>query len=184
MKLAGDRVQHGRILAASFFVGVVLSLFVLGTAAAYAGRVFATRWGAVFAVGAGVLSLVAGVLALFGPAVRRRISNPEVPKRGGVGGAFLYGLFFSVATITTSAGPLLLLLTVAAAVGRPVYGALLSLSFGIGRGAPFLLLGLFAGQLGGWLQRLERARRPVEILSGAALLVIGWYFFHLASQLG
>lgn len=45
-----------------------------------------------------------------------------------------------MATLTTSAGPLLLLLTVAAALGRPAYGAALSLAYSIGRGVPFLRL--------------------------------------------
>jgi cytochrome c-type biogenesis protein len=88
---------------------------------------------------------------------------------------------YSVATLTTSAGPLLLLLTVATAVGRPVYGAAISLAYGVGRGAPFLALGLFAGQLGRWLERVERARRPAEVVSGVALLAVAVYFARLST---
>lgn len=179
MNLAADRVRQGRVVAASFFGGVVLSLVVLGTAAAYVGRVLA-RWDAAFALGAAAFSLAAGAVALLGPAVRRHISNPRVPKRGGAWGGFVYGLFFAVATLGSSAGPLMLLLTIAAAVGQPAYGALLSAGFGVGRGAPFLLLGLFAGQLGGWISRIERARRVVEVISGLALVAIGLYFGRLA----
>ena len=98
-------------------------------------------------------------------------------------GAFLYGLCYSVATVTTSAGPLLLLLTIAAAIGRPAYGALLSLSYAIGRGVPFLLLGLFAGTLGAWIARVNRARRIAEVLSGIALVMLSVYFAQLAQTL-
>ncbi len=179
MNLAADRLRQGRFVAASFFGGVVLGLVVLGTVAAYVGRVLA-RWDAAFALGAAVFSVAAGVVALLGPVVRRHLSNPKIPNRGGPWGAFVYGLLFSIATLGSSAGPLMLLLTIAAAVGKPAYGALLSLGFGVGRGAPFLLLGLFAGQLGGWISRIEHARRFVEVVSGVALLAIGVYFARLA----
>lgn len=112
--------------------------------------------------------------------MRRYVPNPEVSQRGGIAGAFLYGLLYIVATVTTSAGPLLLLLTIAAAIGRPVYGAALSLSYAIGRGLPFLVLGLFAGTIGAWLARIGRARRIVEVMSGLALVALAFYFVWLA----
>ena len=170
------------LISLSFFVGVVLSLLALGVAASYMGRLLA-GWSAAFAVGAALFSLVAGVAAIFGPALRRRVPDPEISKRGGIAGAFLYGLLYSVATVTTSAGPLLLLLTIAAAVGRPVYGAALSLSYAVGRGVPFLLLGLFAGTVGAWLARLGRARRVAEVVSGVALVGLSVYFAWLARTL-
>jgi len=170
------------MLSFAFFVGIVLSLLALGTAAAYLGRVLA-QWSAAFALGAAIFSLVAGLAAIFGPALRRRIPDPEITKRGSVAGAFVYGLFYTVATITTAAGPLFLLLTIAAAVGRPAYGALLSLSYAVGRGAPFLLLGLFAGTVGAWLARMDRSRRIAEVASGVALLSLAVYFGRLAHTL-
>jgi len=160
----------------------VLSLLALGTAAAFLGRLL-SRWSAVFAVATALFSLVAGLAAIFGPVLRRYIPDPEIAKRNGIAGAFLYGLCYSVATVTTSAGPLLLLLTIAAAIGRPAYGAALSLSYAIGRGVPFLLLGLFAGTVGAWLARIESARRVAEVVSGVALLALAMYFVRLAQTL-
>lgn len=142
-----------------------------------------TRWSVAFAIGTAIVSLIAGIAAIFGPTLRRYISDPEISQRGGIAGAFLYGLGFSVATVTTSAGPLLLLLTIAAAIGRPFYGAVLSLAYAIGRGLPFLLLGLFAGAVGSWFARLGRARRIGEVLSGVALVILGAYFLWLARTL-
>lgn len=115
--------------------------------------------------------------------MRRRIPDPNVRKRGGLAGAFVYGFLYSVATVTTSAGPLLLLLTIAAAVGNPLYGALLSLAYAIGRGIPFLLLGLFAGTVGAWLARIGTARRIAEVVSGIALIGLAVYFVRLAQTL-
>lgn len=170
------------LLSLAFFFGVVLSLLVLGIAASFAGRLLA-GWSAAFATGAALFSLAAGLAAIFGPALRRHIPDPEVGKRGGIAGAFLYGLLYSIATVTTSAGPLLLLLTIAAAVGRPAYGAALSLSYALGRGVPFLLLGLFAGTVGAWLARIGPARRIVEVVSGVALVILAVYFVRLAQTL-
>lgn len=96
-------------------------------------------------------------------------------------GAFTYGVVFSVATITTSAGPLILLLTAAAAIGKPLYGAVLSLGYAIGRGLPFLLLALFSGHVQRWLDRIERFRRPFEVLSGLALVGVAGYFLRIAA---
>lgn len=169
-------------LSLAFFFGIVFSLLALGIAASYAGRLF-SRWSAGFAVGAAVFALVAGLSAIFGPALRRYIPDPEIRKRGGVAGAFIYGFLYSVATVTTSAGPLLLLLTIAAAIGNPLYGAALSFSYAIGRGLPFLLLGLFAGTVGAWLARIGRARRIAEVVSGVALIALAVYFVQLAQTL-
>lgn len=180
---ADDTKRRGaKLLAVSFFAGVTTGLLVLGTTAAYFGRLL-VRWSASFAIATAVLSILAGLIALFGPFVRRRVPNPEIKKRGGVGGAFVYGLLFTVATITTSAGPLMLLLTIAAAVGNPVYGAALSLAYGVGRGLPFLLVGLFAGRVAQWLAKVERGRRIAEVVSGVALIVVGIYFVRLAMQI-
>ncbi len=173
------RRRRGALISLSFFLGIVLSLLVLGIAAAYLGRLL-SRWSMAFAIGASIFSLSSGLAAIFGPTLRRYVPNPEVTKRGGIAGAFFYGLSYTIATVTTSAGPLLLLLTVAAAIGRPVYGAALSLSYAIGRGLPFLLLGIFAGTVGAWLARLGRARRILEVVSGIVLVTLGFYFAWLA----
>lgn len=167
-------------LGLAFFVGLVLALVVLGTAAAFLGRLLA-GWRRGFAIGAAILTAVAGVVVLFGPHFRRMVPDPPVPRGSGVAGAFTYGVLFSVATITTSAGPLMLLLTIAAAIGRPVYGALLSFGYAMGRGAPFLALAMFSGRVQRWLDRVERMRRPFEIASGLALLAVAAYFVRLGT---
>jgi cytochrome c-type biogenesis protein len=178
---AGHR-HRGTLLSFTFFGGLVLSLVSLGIIASYLGRLV-TRWSVAFAIGTAIVSLVMGLAAISGPALRRYIPDPEISQRGGIAGAFLYGLGFSVATVTTSAGPLLLLLTIAAAIGRPIYGAALSLSYAIGRGLPFLLLGLFAGTVGAWFARLGCARRVGEVVSGVALVILAAYFLRLAQSL-
>ena len=175
------RRRRAAVLSLTFFLGVVLGILSLGIAAAYLGRIL-TRYATAFAIIAGLISVLAGIVALAGPWIRRHVRDPKIEKRSGVMGSFVYGLSYTIATATTGAGPLLLMLTVVAAIGRPVYGAVLSLFYGIGRGLPFLLMGLFAGGIGGWLTRFERGRRTVEVLSAVALIAMGVYFLRLSTQ--
>lgn len=173
-------------LSLMFFAGLVVSLTVVGTMTARAGQAF-TEHAPVFSALAAVVLALVGSAALAGPWVRRRLPNPVVRQRGGLAGAFGYGLAYSVATITSSAGPLALVLTVAAAVGHLWYGAALSFAFAVGRGLPFLALGYGAevgsGRLQAWLSRLERGRRSAEVASGVALLALAGYFAWLATVL-
>jgi cytochrome c-type biogenesis protein len=164
----------------AFLLGVVIALVALGTAASLLGRLLA-GWRRGFAIGAAVLTALAGLAVLLGPQLRRLVPDPPVPKGSGVAGAFTYGVLFSVATITTSAGPLMLLLTIAAAIGRPAYGALLSLAYAIGRAAPFLALAILSTRVERWLDRVERMRRPFEVVSGVALLGVAAYFAWIAT---
>jgi cytochrome c-type biogenesis protein len=160
------------------FTGLVTSLTALDITAANLGHVL-TSWDAGFAAAIVIIMLLVGLAAIFGPAIRRHLPNPRIRTRGGVWGAFVYGLLFAVATITSSAAPLLLLFTVAAAIGQLMYGALISLSYAISRGLPFLLIGLFAGKLGVWLARTHRAQRVTELVSGVTLLGLPGYFVWL-----
>ena len=85
----GKRRRRGVLISLAFFFGVVLSLLALGIAASYAGRLL-SRWNAAFAVGAAVFSLAAGLAAIFGPALRRRVPDPEISKRGGIIGCLVF----------------------------------------------------------------------------------------------
>jgi cytochrome c-type biogenesis protein len=89
-----------------------------------------------------------------------------------VWGAFGYGFIFSLGT---SAAPLLLVLTVAAAHRMPAYGLLLSVAFGIGRGLPFLVIGLFAGAMARFVH-MQRWRSAIQALSGIALVFVSGYY--------
>lgn len=86
--------------------------------------------------------------------------------------SFGYGFVFSLGT---SAAPLLLLLTVAAAQAEPLYGLLLAFAFGLGRGLPFLLVGVFASAVLR-LARLAVWRRTVQVVSGVTLLFVSAYY--------
>ena len=45
----------------------------------------------------------------------------------------------------------------------------------------FLALAIFSGRVQRWLERVERLRRPFEIVSGAALVGVAGYFVRIAA---
>jgi cytochrome c-type biogenesis protein len=77
--------------------------------------------------------------------------------------------------------PLLLLLSIAAAQA-PQHALLLAFVFGLGRGFPFLLAGLAGSALTGWT-RLGAWTRPIQVVSGVALLGVAVYYVDVFRQL-
>jgi cytochrome c-type biogenesis protein len=69
-------------------------------------------------------------------------------------------------------------LSVAAAQGNVFYGFLLALAFGVGRGIPFLVAGLFGGAITA-LAKLSWLRKMIQILSGCALLFVCYYYLRV-----
>lgn len=162
--------KGGLLIAIAFFAGIVINLTLLGVVAAGLGAILTESFGRYWTLGMAMLSLAAAVLAFWGP--RLRPSQLAAWRKPGITGAFIYGFIFSLGT---SAAPLLVLLTVAAAQGGTPYGLLLSFAFGIGRGLPFLLVGIFAGAVMR-LARIGAWRQTIQYVSGTALLFVSFYY--------
>jgi cytochrome c-type biogenesis protein len=162
--------RSGFLIALSFFMGIVLNLTLLGALAGRLGAILTESFGRYWTLAMALTSLAAALVAFWGP--RLKVNQLAALRRPGLAGAFSYGFIFSLGT---SAAPLLLLLTVAAAQARPEYGWVLALAFGLGRGLPFLLVGVFAGIL----MRLTRVglwSRALQMISGSALLFVSAYY--------
>jgi cytochrome c-type biogenesis protein len=167
--------KTGFSITFSFFLGIILCLTILGAIAGYVGAFLTETFGKYWAIVMGSVSLIAAGIAFYGPYLRVR--QLETLRRPGIGGSFVYGFIFSLGT---SAAPLLLLLSVAAAKASILYGLVLAFMFGIGRGLPFLLVGLFASTVSK-LAKLTWLRKSIQIISGLALLYLSFYFFKLFS---
>ena len=162
--------RSGILIALAFFFGIVINLALLGALAGRLGAFLTESFGRYWALGMAAFSLAAAFLAFWSPRVKvQRLADLRRP---GISGAFAYGFIFSLGT---SAAPLLVLLTVSAAQARAEYGLLLALAFGVGRGLPFLIVGLFAGLLMR-LAVLSRWRRLLQVVSGCALLAVAAYY--------
>ncbi len=165
--------NKGYAIAFAFFLGIVVCLALLGALAGKLGVFLTERFGQYWALSMALISAIAAIIAFYGP--RINITKLAALRRPGFGGSFVYGLVFSLGT---SAAPLLLLLSVAAAKANPFYGFLLALSFGIGRGLPFLIVSAFAGAVTKFAQ-LTWLRRSIQILSGLALSFVCYYYIRV-----
>ena len=125
------RARYGGLqVSAAFFAGVVLGLTALGGAAGRLGALATESFGRNWALAMALLSMLAAALALWWPSLP--IVRIIALRRPGVIGSFAYGVVFSLGT---SVAPLLLLLTIAAAVGQPEQAVLLAFVFRLGAAA-------------------------------------------------
>jgi len=172
------RARYGGLqVSAAFFAGIVISLTALGGAAGRLGALATEAFGRDWALGMAVLSLVAAALALWWP--RMPIDRLVAWRSPGVAGSFAYGVVFSLGT---SVAPFLLLLTIAAAEGRPEIGLILAFIFGLGRGLPFLLAGMAGSVITGFT-RLGLWGRAIQVVSAAALLTVSAYYANVFVEL-
>lgn len=162
--------KAGFLIALAFFLGIVVNLTLLGAVAGRLGTILTESFGRYWALAMAVLSLAAAILAFWGP--RLSVEQLAAIRKPGLAGAFSYGFIFSLGT---SAAPLLLLMTVAATQANPGYGAVLAFVFGLGRGLPFLFVGLFAGVLIR-LTRIGIWRGAIQTVSGCALFFVSVYY--------
>ena len=176
--VGSNEVRESKIgfsITFSFFLGIILCLTILGAIAGYIGAFLSETFGKYWAMVMGIVSLIAAGIAFYGPYLHVR--HLETLRRPGIGGSFIYGFIFSLGT---SAAPLLLLLSFAAAKASILYGLGLAFMFGIGRGLPFLIVGLFASTVSKFA-KLTWLRKSIQIISGLALLYLSFYFFRLFS---
>lgn len=162
--------NKGVSIAFAFFLGIVICLSFLGALAGRLGIFLTEAFGQYWALSMALLSIVAAVFAFYGP--RLTVTKLAALRKPGITGSFIYGLIFSLGT---SAAPLLLLLSVAAATANPFYGFLLALAFAIGRGLPFLVVSAFAGAVTKFAQ-LTWLRKGIQMASGCALLFVAYYY--------
>lgn len=167
--------RTGFLITLSFFSGIVVCLTVLGAGAAYLGAFLTEAFGQYWAFAMGMFALVAAGIAFYGPYLR--IKQLESLRRPGIGGSFIYGFVFSLGT---SAAPLLLLLSFAASKADVLYGMVLAFLFGLGRGLPFLAVGLFANTISKFAM-LSWLRKTIQVVSSLVLLYLSFYFFRLFS---
>ena len=162
--------KSGFAIAVAFFAGIVVNLTVLGALAGRFGAILTESFGRFWALAMAIISLVAAIIAFWGP--RLNVEKLAALRRPGLAGAIGYGFLFSLGT---SAAPLLVLLAVAVGQANALYGLFLSFAFGVGRGFPFLVVGLFAGALMR-LARISIWRRTIQFVSGCALILVSLYY--------
>lgn len=172
----GDRWKAFRYSVA-FIVGLSLTFTAFGAAAGLLGTMFGTLGGWWY-VAAGVVALVMGgqLMGLYEIAIP--IKRDFKPKRGGLVGAFLLGLFFGVVSSPCATPALVVLLTLVATKGQVLYGVALLFTYAIGH----CLLMLAAGTFTGFIEAFVKTKGVLNFslwakrLSGTVVVLVGAWF--------
>ncbi len=172
----GDRWKAFRY-SLTFILGLSLTFTVFGAAAGLLGTMFGTLGGWWY-VAAGVVALVMGGQMMGLYELRLPVKHDFKPKRGGMVGAFLLGLFFGVVSSPCATPVLVVILTFVASKGQVIYGIALLFTYAIGH----CLLMLAAGTFTGFIEAFVKARGVVNFaawtkrLSGAIVMLVGGWF--------
>ncbi|MBJ6748706.1 cytochrome c biogenesis CcdA family protein [Geomonas anaerohicana] len=139
----GDRGRAFRYSLA-FVLGLSLTFTAFGAAAGVFGTMFGTLGGWWYVAAAAVALAMGG--QLLGLYELNFFSVVDYrPKRGGILGAFLLGLFFGVVSSPCATPVLVILLTVVAAKGGLLYGVSLLFTYAFGHCLLMLVAGTFTG---------------------------------------
>jgi cytochrome c-type biogenesis protein len=157
-----------------FIIGLSTAFIVLGFGAGALGKLINNRI-VLYVSGAIVILLGLHQIGLFNFAFLERQKKVEIKrsKRGGIVGAYLLGLTFSLGW-TPCVGPVLAtVLGVAGSQGQAAYGGFLMMMYSIGLALPFLLISLFAGFFLERFKKLNKHMRKIQIAGGILIIIMG-----------
>lgn len=172
----GDRWKAFRYSLA-FILGLSLTFTAFGAAAGLLGTMFGTLGGWWY-VAAGAVAVVMGLQMIGLYEIRLPIRRDYKPKRGGIIGSFLLGLFFGVVSSPCATPALVVILTFVATKGEVLYGTALLFTYAVGHCALMLAAGTFTG----FVEAFIKARGVVNFstwakrLSGAVIALAGGWF--------
>jgi cytochrome c-type biogenesis protein len=169
--------QQSALFGIAFAATMILTQVLLGFAAGLGGSWVAHLVGRLWGL---LLMPVLIVLGLMWPGwVRLRLPwfAPRAKRLTSVWGAFALGIVFSVAVCPVCTPALIVLLSAAAAIASPLFGAVLLLVFSIGR-AIAIAFGAWAV---GWLENLSvlsKYQKGFEIAGAVTLIASGLYMLN------
>ena len=172
----GDRMKAFRY-SLSFIIGLSLTFTAFGAAAGMLGTMFGTLGGWWY-VAAGAVAVVMGLQLLGLYEIPLPIRGNYRPKRGGIAGSFLLGLFFGVVSSPCATPVLVVILTLVATKAQILYGVALLFTYAIGH----CLLMLAAGTFTGFVEAFVKARGVANFSlwakrsSGAVVAAVGAWF--------
>lgn len=174
--VGGQELDRTKMILFPSFVmlGSVITLGALGVVVSVSGLVLQKAIGPYWGYTIGIICILAG-LTVLQIITLPRLHLPQINYKGFwspllfgivVGGGIGFGSSCCVPTLP-------IVLTYAGIQGKPLHGALVLVSFAIGQSIPIFAVCLFSSTLG---KMAGRWSRPINKLSGAALLAVGTYF--------
>lgn len=172
-------VERWRVLihALAFVIGFSL-IFIIG----WGGSI--TLLGQLFIAYKSIIARIGGIIIIvFGLATLGILrmpwqfyadTRPQFERKaGGYASSGLMGLFFGAGwspCIGTTLGAILTLGLSSQYVGQAMW---LSSGYSLGLGIPFLILGLGLEQASGWIKKMRKYTRSLQIASGVMMITIG-----------
>ena len=176
----GDR-KKAFFYSIAFILGLSLTFTAFGAAAGLLGTMFGVMGGWWYVV-LGAVALIMG-LQMVGLYQLRLPFHVEVkPKRKGIFGAFLLGLFFGIVSSPCATPVLVVILTLVASKGEVLYGTALLFVYAIGH----CLLMLLAGTFTGFVESFVKAKGVRNFsdwskrIGGALISLVGVYLLYQA----
>lgn len=177
----GGYSEGNRWKAFRYSVAFVLGLAVTFTAFGAAAGLFGTMFGTLggwwyFAAGAVAAAMGLQMAGLY--QINLPIRHDYKPKRGGIMGSFLLGLFFGIVSSPCATPALVVILTYVATKGHVLYGVSLLFTYAIGH----CLLMLAAGTFTGFVEAFGEAKGLLNFsvwakrVSGGIITAAGVWF--------
>jgi cytochrome c biogenesis protein CcdA len=157
-----------------FVIGLSTAFVLLGFGAGAIGKLLNNRI-VLYVSGAIVIILGLHQIGLFKIGFLERTKKVEVEKssRGGILGAYLLGLTFSLGW-TPCVGPVLAtVLGLASGQGSALYGGFLMMLYSAGLALPFILISLFAGFFMTKFRKLNRHLGKIRVAGGILIIIMG-----------
>lgn len=176
----GDR-RKAFCYSAAFVLGLSLTFTAFGAAAGLLGTMFGMIGGWWFAA-LGMVALAMGLQMAGFYQVRLPINIEMKPKRRGILGALLLGLFFGIVSSPCATPVLVAILTLVASKGEVLYGTALLFVYAIGH----CLLMLMAGTFTGFVEAFVKAKGVQnfsdwsKMIGGALISLVGFYLLYQA----
>jgi cytochrome c-type biogenesis protein len=169
--------RQALVFGGMFIAGMVLTHVLLGAAAGTGGKGVQSLLGRYWGLLLGPWLILMGLL--WPGWIRMPFKGLSLRAKHATGawGAFVLGVPFAIAICPSCTPALLVLLGVAAGIGSPAWGALLLLTFAVGRAVPIALGAIAVG----WLEELRplaRYQRAFDIVGGVALILMGLYMLN------
>lgn len=174
-------VARGFALSAIFVLGMSIVFAAIGALAGFIGRALILGAWAYYAVAAICVVIGLQMLDVINLPVDRlnRWLPVKRPERRGIVGALLFGMLFGLVATPCSTPILAAIAAIAATSGDALKGAALLFVYGIGKGAPLLLLGVASGSLA-FMRSVSKVTPALTKIGGVGVIGAGAYLVWIA----
>lgn len=179
----GDR-RKALLYSLTFILGLSITFTALGAIASFLGGffgIFSRTWYFI----AGGIAVIIGLHLVGVFEWNLPVPVHLQPKRKGILGAFLLGVFFGIISSPCATPVLVLILTFVASKGEVVYGTSLLFIYALGHCALIFL----AGTATGFAENFIKSRGMLNIttwgkrIGGSIVVLVGMYIFYLGTTL-